>query len=77
MGKLNRRRIPDSPNHWDRINLDENKCFVCDKPLGKKRIVCAGKQKGIKLNRHESCNSNSENWKRKFSGCATLPIERR
>jgi hypothetical protein len=73
MGKLNRRRIPDSPNHWDRINLNPDKCFVCDKALGKKRSIFIGKKNGVVLKRHESCDSISENWKRKFSGCTTLP----
>jgi hypothetical protein len=73
MGKLNRPKIPDSQNHWDRINLNPEKCFVCDKALGKKRKIFLCKREGINLFRHERCNCNSENWKRKFSGCTTLP----
>lgn len=72
MGKLNRRTNPLSPNHWDRIKIDPLKCFVCDKPIGKKQKVCIGIKNGIELNRHIVCDCNSENWKRKFSGCITL-----
>lgn len=77
MGKLNRRRIPDDPNHWNRIKLDENSCFVCDKSFRKnQKKIPIGSKNGIALYRHEACDCNSTNWKKKFQGCKTLPMER-
>jgi NAD(P)H-flavin reductase len=74
MPKFNRRTVPAvSTDHWDRITLDETKCFVCDKPLkgkkGNKKYILIGKRQGVNLYRHEGCDCCSEAWKRKFNGC--------
>lgn len=72
--KLNRRRLvnPTSDNHWDRITLDTNICFVCDKPIGNKKAVYIGRKEGVMLRRHVKCHALSNKWSKKFDGCTTL-----
>lgn len=69
-------RLPElfSENHWDRIRLDETCCFVCGKAFkkSKQKIISIGTKDGVRLLRHERCNSNSTKWKKKFKGCTTL-----
>ena len=76
--KLNRRPKPTEKkieNHWEVINLSEDRCFVCDKPFKKgQRIICVGHKDSIGLNRHIKCNCTSERWRRKFADCKTLTL---
>jgi hypothetical protein len=76
--KLNRRRLTNqtSDNHWDRIALNTNVCFVCDKPISNKRFVYVGRKEGVMLRRHIKCHALSKKWSKKFDGCVTLTNER-
>jgi len=75
--KLNRpnRTTPRKPlfekEHWNRIKTTgEGACFVCDKKFkANSKKILIGSIMGEKLYRHDRCDCNSENWKKKFKGC--------
>lgn len=68
--KLNRLLIED---HWNVINLDSSKCFVCDCPFKKgQKKTYVDKRNGVLLFRHDKCNCNSNKWYRKFGNCKKL-----
>ena len=88
MGKLNHFEIEEtkSSNHWDRVLLSEDHCFVCGKPFApitklqrskpKKSATSTalyiGEKDGVSLFRHRGCDCNSEAWIKRFNGCDSL-----